>query len=183
MQISSYPLNLLPINNSYINLTVQAFETTPNEPIRFLQNTFSIPIIINTLKPHVKFSRTSIPYDTNPNTIIGNLTVHNLTTPYRLNLIETYDNGLELDSNTNTIILKRLINTLPLINNQTQLPIKIELMNEINQTILTTTFPLIITYTNLCLNRDCGNGTCIQLNETYLKITNYLIEFIFIYFF
>ncbi len=41
-------------------------------------------------------------------------------------------------------------------------------MNETNATILTSIFPLTITYPtriDLCLNEDCGNGTCIQSNE------------------
>lgn len=155
-------------DNPHVNLTIQAIETTLNEPTRFIQTTFSIPILVNSSRPFLTFSRTSIPNDTNPNTIIGNLTVHNITTSYHLQLIDTYNNGLELDSNTNTILLKRPIQTLPLINNQTQLLIEVVLMNETNATILTTIFPLTITYPtriDLCLNEDCGNGTCIQSNE------------------
>lgn len=156
--------------NPYINLTVQAIETTPNQPTRFIQNTFTIPILLNTSTPYLSFSRSSLPNDTNLNTIIGNLTAHNTSTlsRYRLYLLENYDHGLEFDVNTHGIILKRPIHTLPLINNQTQLLIKTALMDESNQTILTVTFPLTITYPNgidQCLNRDCGNGICIQSNE------------------
>ncbi len=118
--------------------------------------------------PSITFNRTSIPNDTNTNTIIGNLTIYNITTPYRLQLIDTYANGLELNSNTQSIILKRPINTFPLINNKSQLLIKIGLMNQTNGTILSTIFPLTITYPilfNPCLNKDCGNGTCIQFNQ------------------
>jgi len=147
-----------------MNLTIQALETTLNKPTRIIQKIFSIPILINSSKPLIIFSRTSIPNDTNPNTIIENITVHNLATSYRLELIDTYNNGLELDSNRNNIILKRKINTFTLMNNQTELTIQIQLINQINQTILKTIFPLKITYP--CLNNDCGNGTCIQSNQT-----------------
>jgi hypothetical protein len=158
----------LQTNNPHVNLTIQAIETTLHEPTRFVQTTFSIPIIIDSSNPRLTFSRTSIPNDTNPNTIIGNVTVHNITTPYHLQLIDTYDNGLEFDSNAHTITLKRPISSFPLISNQTQLLIKVALMNEINETILNTTFPLTITYPteiDLCLNHDCGNGMCVQTNE------------------
>jgi hypothetical protein len=70
---------------------------------------------------------------------------------------------------TNSITLKRPINTLLLINNQTQLLIKVALITNTNKTILSATFPLTIIYPIIedsCLNKDCGNGTCILLNET-----------------
>ena len=44
------------------------------------------------------------------------------------------------------------------------------LINSTNDTVLTTIFPLAITSlitVGPCLNKDCGNGTCIQLNQTY----------------
>ena len=165
-------MDLLQNGNPYIDLTVQAVETTPNQPTRFVQKTFSIPIIRNISTPYLAFSRSSLPSDTNPNTTIGNLTAHNITalSPYHLQLLDNYNNGLEFDRNTHQIILRRPLHTFPLINNQTQLLIKAALMNESNQTILTATFPLTITYpnaTDLCLNRDCGNGTCIQSNQRF----------------
>jgi len=43
------------------------------------------------------------------------------------------------------------------MNNQT------ELINEMNQNILTITYSIII---NPCLNKDCGNGISIQSNQT-----------------
>ena len=96
------------------------------------------------------------------------MTVHNITTYYQLQLIDSYDNGLQLDQTRNVIILKKPINTFPLINNQTQLPIKVALVNQINGTVLITTFPLNITYPTLidsCLGQDCGNGTCTHFNQ------------------
>ncbi len=44
------------------------------------------------------------------------------------------------------------------------------LINQTNDTVLTTSFPLTITSLiteDPCSNKDCGNGTCIQLNQTY----------------
>jgi hypothetical protein len=125
-----------------------------------VQTTFRIPIIVNTSPPFITFSQTSIPNNTNLNTTIGNFTVHNIKTPYRLQLLDTYNNTFQLDTNSNTLILQK-----PLINNQTQIPIKVALINQTNATILTTTFPLTVTYINPCLTKDCGNGTCIYLNQ------------------
>lgn len=103
------------------------------------------------------------------NETIGNFTVNNVATTYRLQLIDTYNGGLELDQNQNTLILKRSLDTFPLSNNQSQLQIKVALINETNGTILTTNFSLKIIFETIidpCLNKDCGNGTCIHQNET-----------------
>ncbi|CAF1281839.1 unnamed protein product [Rotaria sp. Silwood1] len=169
IQIGEYPSSILQFDNPIINLTIQAVETTQDKPTRLVQKTFSVPIIINSSIPTITFSQSSISNNTNPNTIIGNFTVKNITIPYRLELIDTYDNGLELSSDRHSLILQRPINTFPLINNRTQLQFKVALINETNGTILLTTFPLRITYPtsiDICLNKDCGNGTCIHLTES-----------------
>lgn len=170
IQIGPYPLNLLQNDNPHIDLNIQAVETTPNQPTRFIQKTFSLPIIRNTSAPYLSFSQFSLPSDTHPNTTIGNLTAHNITalSQYRLHLLENYNNGLEFDRNTSQVILRRPLHTFPLMNNQTQLLIRAALMNESNHTVLNATFPLMIIYPNasdLCQNQDCGNGTCIQSNQ------------------
>lgn len=158
----------MSFNNPIINLTIHAIETTPNQPTRIIQKTFTVPIIVNTSIPSIIFSQSSIPNDINPNSIIGNFTINNITIPHQLELIDSYNNGLELDHDRNTLILRRTIGTLPLIKNQTELEIKVALINETNATILTANFTLRISNPTLidpCLNKDCGYGTCIHLNE------------------
>ena len=153
-----------------MNLTVQAIETTPGEPTRIIQTTFRVPIIADRTIPSVTFNQSSIPNDTQPNATIGKLTVHNVSTPYRLVLLDSYDGGLELDPKTNLVTLKRPLSTFPLINNRTQLPITVALINEKNETILNSTFPIRITYSvtiDPCLNKDCGNGQCFSRNDRY----------------
>ncbi|CAF0726212.1 unnamed protein product [Adineta steineri] len=169
IQIGPYSSDLLEIDNPYVNLTIQAIETTFDQPICIIQTTFNISIIVNLTIPFISCNQTSIPNDTNPDTIIGNFTVHNITIPYRLQLLDTYDDGLELDPNTNILKLKRTLNTFPLLNNNTQLLIKVALVKTTNETIVLADFPLTITYStslDSCLNQDCGNGTCINVNET-----------------
>ncbi|CAF4361910.1 unnamed protein product, partial [Rotaria sp. Silwood2] len=170
IQIGQYPSDTLKFDNPSVNLIVQALETTANKPTRLIQKTFSIPIIVNSSTPTITFSQSSISNNTNPNTIIGNFTINNTTTLCRLQLIDTYNNGLELNSDQNSLILKRPINTFSLTNNGTELQFKVALIDETNGTILTTTFPLRIIYPTIidpCSNKDCGNGTCIYLNQTF----------------
>ncbi|CAM4782539.1 unnamed protein product [Rotaria magnacalcarata] len=169
IQIGQYPSEILDFSDAYVNLIVQVIETTPDKPTRIIQRTFHLPIIINSSTPLITFSQSSIANKTESNTTIGYFSISNISIPYQLQLLDTYNDGLELDSNSNSLILKRPINTFPLINNQTQLELKVALINETNGTILLTTFPLRITYENIvdsCLHKDCGNGTCIHRNET-----------------
>ncbi|UJR34161.1 hypothetical protein I4U23_021569 [Adineta vaga] len=169
IQIGPYPTNIIELDEPNINLTIQAIEITPNLPTRIVQTTFKIPVIVNATIPIITLSATSILYDTSFNITIGNFSVYSIKRPYRLTLLESYDNGLELDSLTNSLILKRPINTFPLKDNNTRLRVTVALVNETNGTILFTTFPLTITHslrTDLCATKDCGNGSCISLNET-----------------
>lgn len=157
------------MSNPHINLTVQSTETTLNEPIRIIHETFSIPIIIDRSQPFLTFSQTSIPFDLNPEEILGTLTIHNFTRDCHLHLLNTYDNGLEFNSTTKTIRLKKPLSTFPINETNNQLSLDIHLTDVDNQTILTTTFRLTIVYSNQstdpCLNRDCGNGTCVSLEN------------------
>ncbi|CAF4767763.1 unnamed protein product [Rotaria socialis] len=169
IQIGQYPPEILDFSDAHVNLNVQVVETTPGKPTRIIQRAFQLPIIINSSTPLITFSQSSIANKTQSNTTIGSFSVSNISILYQLQLLDTYNDGLELDSNSNSLILKRPINTFPLINNQTQLELKVALTNETNGTILLTTFPLRITYENIvdfCLHKDCGNGTCIHRNET-----------------
>ncbi|CAF1122720.1 unnamed protein product [Rotaria sordida] len=169
IQIGQYPSDILKFDNPKVDLIIQAIETTPDTLTRLIQKTFSVPIIVNSSIPTITFSQSSISNNTNPNTTIGHFTIHNISIPYQLELIDTYNNSLELSSDRNNLILKKPINTIPLINNRTQLQIKVALINTTNETILTTIFPLRIIYPIIidsCLNKDCGNGTCIPLDET-----------------
>jgi hypothetical protein len=149
-----------------VNVTIQATETTPNEPTRIVQTTFSIPVVHKPINPAVTFSESSIPNDTIPNSFIGDFTVHNLNKPYRLELIDSFDNGLELDPNSNRLKLNRPLNTFPLTDNRTKLSIPVRLIDSNNQTVTTTIFPLTILYPAVvdpCANKDCGNGRCVPL--------------------
>lgn len=170
IQIGPYPTEILQSNDPKVNLTVEAIETTPNQAIRIVRQTFSVPVLLNTTKPIISFSETSLSNRTNPNSVIGNFTVTNVPGPFRLELIDDYENGLELDPKTNALKLKRPLNTYRLVKNNTQLLLPVRLIDSNNQTITNVTFPLNILYPTSfdpCENKDCGFGQCVPLDEKF----------------
>ncbi|CAF1591017.1 unnamed protein product, partial [Adineta ricciae] len=169
IQIGPYPTNIVASSSPTINLTIQAAETTPNEPVRIIQNTFTIPIVLNLTIPVIAFNRTTIPFNINPNTTIGLFTIYNSSTTYRLHLLDSYNDSLELDPDTKLLTIKQTLDRVPLENNRTQLFIKVALVDSTNETILSSTFYLTITNssgTDPCENKDCGYGTCVTINQT-----------------
>ena len=145
-QIGPYPSDLLQSDNPYVKFTIQAIETTPDKPTRIIQKQFRVPIITNSSESIISFNQSSIFFDTDSGTIIGTFIRTNLTRYYRLELIDTYHGGLALNSETDALILKTPINTLPLLNNQTLLEIKVAVMNEDNSSLSSQTFPLEVTH-------------------------------------
>lgn len=172
MQIGPYPTSILQSNEPRVNITVEAIETTPNQAIRIVRQTFSVPVLLNTSQPVISFSETSLSNNTSPNSVIGNFTVRNATEHCRLELIDDYENGLELDPLTNAVKLKRPLNTYRLEKNNTQLLIPVRLIDADNQTVTNATFPLNILYPTAfdpCENKDCGFGQCVPLDERFAR--------------